>query len=371
MKTFKRKLGILAIFKGSIEEATFNEKSYYTRISLIGQKLGIRIFVFSPRHVNFASKTITGFRLVNGNWEKELFRFPVLIYDRFFRGPYVKKNNHILQEMQNNADLTFLGRGLSGKWQVHQMLSQSADLNPLLPPTELFTVQSFIEKLETNGSLLIKPLAGTHGNGVVRIQKRNSQDGQTKYELTGRTLHNKPFRLVLPSQKQTIKKVNRLTKKKEYLIQPFLQLATKEGFPFDIRILVQKNGQGKWQTTGKAVRIGNKKSITSNLHGGGMATALHPFLEDHYPQEICSHIIDTLDHIATTLPPFLEKKHGRLVELGIDAGVDPEGNVWIIEVNSRPGRDVFRHIKDRQAIATSIKQPVHYARYLLEEHIGG
>ncbi|HZG14356.1 MAG TPA: YheC/YheD family protein, partial [Candidatus Bathyarchaeia archaeon] len=82
-------------------------------------------------------------------------------------------------------------------------------------------------------------------------------------------------------------------------------------------------------------------------------------------------IEEEIDQVISLLPSFLEQYHGRLVELGIDIGIDTNGHVWIIEVNSKPGRTVFRQISDRMARIRSISQPVKYAHYLMKERVGG
>ena len=58
----------------------------------------------------------------------------------------------------------------------------------------------------------------------------------------------------------------------------------------------------------------------------------------------------TIDNIVLQLPPFIESRHGRLVELGIDIGVDKNGEVWIIEINSKPGRASFRRLETASII---------------------
>ncbi|OAJ74434.1 hypothetical protein AYJ08_09035 [Brevibacillus sp. SKDU10] len=366
MRRQEKTLGIMAIFKGSPNQPTFREKSYYTTLTRIGSKLGIRIVVFSPRQVDFTSRTIVGFELIEHTWQRIEIPFPQLIYDRYFMGPHITKYRSIIERLQNDPKITFLGRGLSGKWQVHNILMKSKNLQKWLPQTKLFSPTLLETNLAEQGAVIIKPMAGTHGSGVIRICSVKKG-----YELIGRTRDNKPFTRTLTTKKNLLSCIKKITKGRKYILQPYLKLHTSDGFPFDIRILVQKNGRGKWTTTGKAVRVGKKESITSNLHGGGIAVPLEDFLMKHYPHDLCHQIIEEVGMLAQLLPPFLEKHHGRLVELGIDVGVDTQGHVWIIEVNSRPGRTVFRQIEDGNARLHSVAQPVKYAEYLLNKRIGG
>lgn len=362
MKASARSLGIMIRCQGS----QFVDKGYYKKLTLYGRKHGIRVFVFSPRQVNFATRMVKGFEYRKGSWHTDEFPLPGFIYDRCFVGPSYRHYKPFVEKLQNDRSLTFLGHGLSGKWQVHQMLSKSPLLARLLPPTEIFSSATLFATLERYGAAIIKPMSGTHGIGVVRIQELHSG-----YEASGRNRENKPFTRRFRDHAGLKSFVSVFTAGRKFLVQPYLELHTPDGTPFDIRVLVQKNGLGKWGTTGKAVRLGDKRSITSNLHGGGKAKPLSSFLSLHFPSEKKTRIEQTIDRVAEELPRFLEESHGRLVELGIDIGVDTAGNVWIIEVNSRPGRTVFRMINDPTAQLDSITQPVRYANYLMKERVGG
>ncbi|MDF2681253.1 MAG: hypothetical protein K0R47_2443 [Brevibacillus sp.] len=362
MTANQRTLGIMTRCQGS----QFIDKGYYKKLTLFGRKQGIRVFVFSPRRVNFSSRTVPGFEYRNGAWQSDTFPLPAFVYDRCFIGPDYRNYKPFVEKLQNDRNITFLGHGLSGKWQVHQMLIHSAVLAPSLPPTEILTYSALQDTLDHYGSAIIKPMAGTHGVGVVRIAECRGG-----YEISGRNKENKPFRRVVKEPGGLRSFVTAFTTGRKFLVQPYLELHTPDGSPFDVRVLVQKNGKGEWETTGKAVRIGDKKSITSNLHGGGKAVPLTPFLSRHYKPAMQARIEQTIDRLTGELPRFLEKSHGRLVELGIDVGIDTAGNVWIIEVNSRPGRTVFTMINDPAARFHSITQPVRYAHYLMKERVGG
>jgi hypothetical protein len=63
----------------------------------------------------------------------------------------------------------------------------------------------------------------------------------------------------------------------------------------------------------------------------------------------------------------LESCHGRLVELGIDFGVDLDGYIWILEVNSKPGRSIFTYLQDDKARNRALENPIRYAKYLLTQ----
>lgn len=362
MSAKTKSLGIMTICNGSI----FMEKSYYRKLTVIGRKLGIRVFVFSPRFVDFDNRTLIGYEFLDGDWVKGKFPFPQVIYDRVFIGPSYRQYKPFITKLQNDPEITFMGRGLSGKWQVYKLLSRAPELAKWLPQTRLFNIAKLSGFLEKEGTVVIKPMSGTHGAGVLRIA---CEEGI--YTVTGRTSQNKSFHKILKNEEECKNFLRTFIADRRFIIQPYLSLHTPEGTPYDVRVLVQKNGQGEWETTGKAVRVGEKDGITSNLHGGGKAVPLSSFLAQFFPPEQQTAIEEEIDTLVCKLPPLLEQYHGRLVELGIDVGIDLDGNVWIIEVNSKPGRTVFRYINDQKARVRSIIQPVKYARYLMKERVGG
>jgi glutathione synthase/RimK-type ligase-like ATP-grasp enzyme len=357
-----KSLGIITRCYGS----KFSEKGYYKKLTLIGRRSGIRVFVFSPREVDFDTRTVTGFEYRDGAWHRTTFPLPSYIYDRCFISPTYRHYKPFIEKLQNDPKITFLGHGLSGKWQVHKILSRSPVLSKWLPETQILSFSNLLSMISKNGSAIIKPMAGTHGINVVRIVKTDD-----KYVITGRNRENKPFERVLETTHDLQRFITHFTGGRKFLVQPYLSLHTPNGVPYDVRILVQKNGRGEWQTTGMAVRVGNKKSITSNLHGGGRAVPLSTFLSKYFQPAEQETIEHQLQQLVSELPPFLEENHGRLVELGIDVGIDTRGNVWIIEVNSRPGRAVFSQINDPRARLNAVLQPVRYAHYLMNERVGG
>lgn len=152
---------------------------------------------------------------------------------------------------------------------------------------------------------------------------------------------------------------------KSYVIQPYLSLHTRDGTPFDLRILVQKDGYGIWQQTGKAVRLGPRQGMTANLHGGGKAVDALSFLQLHYPPQKLETINQHIDYLSQKVPALLEQRYAPLCELGLDLGLDQEGKVWLLEVNSKPGRQSFQESGNWESFITALTRPVHYARFVL------
>ncbi|MFK7697780.1 YheC/YheD family protein [Paenibacillus sp. HJGM_3] len=344
----------------------FASQSFYSRLCRIGHKLGIVVFVFFPERLRLTEPSVDGYTYgpEEGEWRAGTFPLPRVIYDRCFFGDKAsyKRYRDCLHRLEQHPDIRLLGHGLRGKWQVHQMLMRHEPLRAHLPPTKRLVGWNALQaELNRLGEVFLKPEAGSKGKGVLRVS--HTEDG---YRVSGRTRDNEIIRKSFPSESGFRQWLTAFTGGRPYLIQPYLQLNARNGDPFDVRCLVQKNRKGVWTVTGTAVRRGQRGGVTSNLHGGGIAEDLDPFLRQEFGARQAEHILGTLQHIAIQIPAVLEQHHGRLAELGIDLGIDASGTVWILEANSKPGRSAFDRLSDPTSKLASVRNPILYARYLLD-----
>lgn len=347
-------------------EPPIPEKDYFRRLSRLGQKLGLTVFVFFPNQVDWPRKRVLGYAYSpsSKSWGKHFFPIPDIVYDRCF---YSNANTYALyrepiRRLHAFRGTKFLGYGLKGKWNVYNMMSRDESLLPHLPETEVLEHSDDISRwLADKGELFLKPQGGSHGKGVLHIA-----EARQGINVNGRTWHNETVRQQFRSKSRLFAWLAQFTNGRKYVIQRYLTLTTSNGDAFDIRALVQKNGEGRWTLTGMAVRQGAPGSITSNLHGGGHAEETEPFLRKHYGADAARRIIEKVKKVALRVPLVLEQYHGRLVELGVDLGVDADGRVWVLEANSKPGRSSFASLSDENVRLASIRNPILYAKFLLD-----
>lgn len=347
----------------------FPEKQYYKRLSLIGQKLGLAVFVFFPHRIDWVRRRVVGYTYSASakRWEKKLFPFPAAVYDRCFYPnlPTLSAYREPIRRLMAHPDTRFLGYGLKGKWNVHQMLVRDEALEPHIPETELFQRSSdLVRWLEERGELFLKPHGGSQGKGVLHVSKTAGG-----FTVRGRSARNEVVHARFRSEGKLLAWIRSFTAGRKYLIQRYLTLTTADGEAFDIRALVQKNSGGCWELTGLALRRGAPGSITSNLHGGGHAGEAEPFLRTLYGEEAARVIAETVRSVALRVPEVLEQYHGRLAELGVDVGVDTDGRVWVLEANSKPGRSAFAALSDKRVRVAAIRNPMLYAKHLLDHPV--
>lgn len=357
---------ILGIMVCHVRDHLFNEKNYYRFLQKLGNKYNLLVYVFYPNNLDWARKQVKGFNYNTSlkKWELKWFPMPDYVYDRCFytsKQAYAKYKPYVTKIRQAEK-IKFLGIGLKGKWEVHQILSGEKNLSQHLLPTAKFSTETFRQWIE-NFPIVIKPLGGSHGIGVVKISKENEQ-----YKIIGRNFANKSISAAFHQQGSLLKWVEKFIQRKNYLIQQYADLTTSSNQPYDIRILIQKNQQGEWEITGMAARLGHSSSITSNLHGGGGAKPVEVLLEKEFGELKTAELISQLKKLAKNVPPVIEAAHGRLFEIGLDIGIDRKGNLWIIEANSKPGRQVFTLLKDTDKRRKALSQPIFYTLYLRRGH---
>ena len=152
--------------------------------------------------------------------------------------------------------------------------------------------------------------------------------------------------------------------KGRYIVQQGISLKLHNGRVHDYRMLVQKNGEGEWKVTGCAGRVGASGSITSNLHGGGEAVKMDSLLLSWLDSEIkVQQVKEQADTLGVSVASFLEEKYGALCELALDLAIDREGDIWLLEVNPKPSREVFARIGDRDTYRAAISRPIEYANW--------
>ncbi|MGN7358162.1 YheC/YheD family endospore coat-associated protein [Paenibacillus sp. SAF-054] len=356
-------LGIMCC--ASQNEPPFAGESYCRRLSLLGHKYGIRVLVFRPGDAAKDRSFVNGFIFEHGRWREDRFPFPDIVYDRclFHKGAEFAAASSLLSEAGSAKDWVLWSRGLPGKWQVYRMLKRECSLLPYLPPTALFRGdKSLLGALSAyGGEVFLKPKGGSQGKNTLYVREHPGGS----LAIKGRDARNGHVEREFAEPSAALQWIRQFTGSRDFIIQPFLHLYGRNQRPFDVRVLMQKNEKGLWMRTGMAVREGAAGSTTANLHGGGKALPALPYLSDQFGAKQAEHMTEVVGQLSDTIPPILESHYGRLGELGIDYGIDTKGELWLLEVNSKPGRTSIRQAVDPGSSDLASENPLRYARYLL------
>ncbi|WNS46387.1 YheC/YheD family protein [Paenibacillus sp. MMS20-IR301] len=355
-------VGFLGIMTGRRNgNPPISEPEFCSQLSRAAPLHNLKVLVFHPEGVADDGSSVNGYFWDGEKWQPAQAPPPDILYNRcFYRTPEEKQSAAAAMHALSRS-LPW-SRGLPDKWGVYGILRRSRRAAALLPETAVYSGRRDLGNrlAEREYGVFLKPRAGSHGRKTLHAVL----SGGGELLVRGRDKKNEPFQYVFGTPDEGLDWIHRFIGRHRYIIQPYLHLISRRGQPFDVRVLMQKNGSGAWMLTGMAVRLGRQGSLTSNLHGGGTAVPALPFLLAEYGEE-GRELLAELASASALLPPLLEAACGRLGELGLDFGIDAGGRLYLLEANSKPGRTVFRLTGDRRAARLAAENPLRYARHLL------
>ncbi|MDP4097901.1 YheC/YheD family protein [Paenibacillus sp. P96] len=362
-------LGIMTLYLNKAKQ--IEDRRVYQKMIEEGRHLGLDIFVFTPADVHPTRKLLLAhiYEPSQRRWTRKWRAFPQMVYDRcrIQKGARFQQ----LREFRSKyGHLIYLNRPLRNKWTIYEVLFSKVPFKPHLPETVLYRSHKDIESMLKKTRLLyLKPVNGTGGRGILRIEQPGTDDNY--YVIQGRNMN----RQIIPRSRVHRTRLEawlRRWKLDHYLIQEGIPIELESGRVHDYRLLVQKNGQGKWEVTGCAGRVGPVRSVTSNLHGGGRAVPMRILL-DHWVtgEELRGRIEEEAGKLGIQIATHLESLYGGLCELALDLAINKEGHIYLLEVNPKPSREVFARIGEKDTYKKAIVRPVEYALWLYRSKLAG
>ncbi|MBU8880035.1 YheC/YheD family protein [Bacillus sp. FJAT-29790] len=335
-----------------------NEQTYFFELARRAHHFGIECFRFIPSLINPSTEKVNGdrFNPITSEWEPSEFPIPDVLYDRCFYGEdtHSKQCMAIVKWLKTRNDITFLGYGLPNKLELYEAL-QHSNLAPYLPKSKPLTSgESLIQELVAREPVVIKPVNGSQGHGIYYLEKAGK-------ELIVRTdKRDKQITRTFTNIPDVISWLNQLIEKRSYLIQPYFELTNRSNHPFDIRTLLQKEENGIWTEIGKGIRTGKEGGIISNVSAGGTITTFDSWLNS-LPSSQREFLHSEIKDILKSIPKIAEQEFPPLFELGVDIGVAKNGSVWILDINSKPGRKVV--LETQPELSEKIyTAPLHFAK---------
>nr|WP_246005791.1 YheC/YheD family protein [Brevibacillus gelatini] len=240
----------------------------------------------------------------------------------------------------------------SSKWSLHQFFSKSPHIRPYLPPTDLYQPALLEPYLSKYTTVYIKPTRTHMGKGIMRVSK--TADGYQFVKERG-----EPVRA--GSLAELKQQLARQCTEKNYIIQKGLDLAELNGRPFDIRVMMMRNGLGKWQYAGMLAKVAGSDSVITNVARGGGYAVTVPYalaksgaVAPEKIKEVVSRLIRVSHRVCAHF-----NKYRHSAQIGVDFAIDKAGQLSIIEVNyDFPSHALFAKLKDKTYFRT-IKR-LHY-----------
>jgi hypothetical protein len=359
-------IGILSMDGGSPFHGNHRN---FADIIRTGRTMGVTVFVFTPRSLSASGQAVRGWsldpRTDKIQWVPAVYPLPNVVYNRIPTRTDERRREvqETIRRLMAMPGVHFFNLGFFDKWSLTKLLLTSPELSPHLPDTmKLDSVKTLQAMLQKYPSLYLKPAEGKAGIGMMRLTAR-----ENGFELILQTARDKrkEFYPSLPALWAALQKE---LKKKEYIVQQAIPLAEYQGRPFDIRMLLQKDGNGQWDLTGMGIRVAGKGAISTHVPMGGRIENLQTVFRKTFP-DTHRELLARAEETGLKLAAFIEsKQHSFLGEMSIDLGVDQNGRLWFFEANAKPMKFDEPEIRTR-----SLRRLIEYSLFLsgFKQTVGG
>ncbi|CAM4214613.1 YheC/YheD family protein [Paenibacillus alkaliterrae] len=245
---------------------------------------------------------------------------------------------------------------VKSKWAKTNIMLKSDYLRQYMPSTKLFSRSNVQSMLEEYGMVYVKPINGTFGNGVIRVERTTVPSLGYRYQL------DTAIRFY-PTFEQLYQNLVKQKKNRKYIVQKGIHLLHHQKRRFDIRVMVQKNLSNEWEATGIIGRLAHPAKIVTNYHSGGTPMALERLMTDHATTSELASFKNRLRKLSITIANNLQSAYPNIKEIGVDIAIDTKLHPWILEVNTFPDPFIFRKLPDQSVFHKIYRYAVGYGRF--------
>jgi len=348
---------IVGIFTINGPNGFKGNKNNYKSIIQMGMRTGVFVYVFTAESIDMVNKTVKAYIFLpkQKKWITNIMPLPDVVYNRI---PYRRdEEKQIVKEainFLNSEGIPFFNPYFFNKWALYQWMKESDEFKKLIPETTILSKENLYNLLKNNSILYLKPINGKAGLGFIKIEKNDNYLDLT-YQFNKGTI-NKRFSII----SNLWNLIAQLTANREYIIQSGIELNTYYGSPYDIRVLVQKNGYGKWLVSGIGIRVAGRESITTHVPRGGYIESIDKVFNNSFGSYYTDNLKEKISDLAIRISQYIEKRISYpLGELSLDLGIDKNNIIWFFEANSKPMEFDEPNIRE-----TSLLRLMQYFRYL-------
>lgn len=308
----------------------------------LGEKKAF-FFAFTPRDINWQNDTVNGhFVNAQGGWYRKIVPLPDVVYNRLpSRKAETTNSIQSLRERFIRKKIPFFNWSFFNKSDVYKMLEGDTEAQMHMPESiNNPTPEKIKELLEKHQFVYYKPTAGSLGNGIYRLTYHPKRGYFARYRRGGSNvlLRFNNFKSLM--RMLTARHGGLLSR---YVIQQGIRLVEIDGCPLDFRFHMHKNGKNEWVTVGIGAKKAGRGSVTTHIkNGGSLMTPEHALGRTFGPR--AGEVLDYAKRVAVKLCQCIERNYPHtLGELGLDLGIDRDGEVYMFEANAKPGRSIFKH----------------------------
>jgi glutathione synthase/RimK-type ligase-like ATP-grasp enzyme len=281
--------------------------------------------------------SIRGYYFKNGKWIPAVVPLPDVVYNRI-HSRRLEQNNQFknFRKKLDQSKIPIFNNRFLSKWEVYEQLIQEDDPHSFIPETRLFSEENLYEFAQKYKTVFIKPVHGSQGRNIFKIVKED--DLHYSYQTTFKTKTGQVEKHY--SLKEINLQIQPFIKNSVYIIQQGIPLVTAEMCAMDFRVLCHKNQFNLWEVTSIVARISAEQEFVSNIaRGGKLLKPLHVLSTYMNKKKALAALAGMKELSIKTASIISKHSPGITGELGIDIGVDQDGKLWLIEVNSKPSKN--------------------------------
>jgi glutathione synthase/RimK-type ligase-like ATP-grasp enzyme len=317
----------------------------------IYEKVGGLFIAFRHCSISWKERCIYGlyFNYENQRWQYGKLPLPSVVYRRGFNS-----RNNFVNECNDVANWKVFNAAKFDKWQLYNQLKEHATLRSYLPETALLTVDSLSTFLGKYSKVILKPIKLSRGRGISILA--STRDGALEVHDYRRVTD-----FMIPTSQLADYLHEGKYQQRDYIIQPFLDLARIDGCPWDIRVVMQKNRWNQWVCSGIECRLAGPGKVITNISKGGRALDLSKALELAFGTEVDPiQVRKDIDSISMEFCKMMDSTGFHFAEFGLDLAIDQQLHYWFIEANVRPTFKGFKTL-DEQIYRQICYEPVLYS----------
>lgn len=335
------------------------EKIYEMKqTALLALEKGIFFYCFCPGKIDWERSQVPAyfFNPIEESWNVKDLPFPQVLYDMatfphdMRKRLKAKKANQVLR--RDHTLQAINSKRFFGKWQTCEALSFFAETKKMIPETSLLSPSTLRYYLDNYDFIFVKSNYGSFGDEVLRVERKGDS---YLCRTGGARVEEWIFSDDTALYEFIVTKLGT-----DAILQKGIDLAKLHDRIFDLRVLCQKNSVGHWDITAINYRIAPAGGIITNYSAGADEILVVPSDKMPYPSLSWENITCFSKKILLAL----EASFGLMGEIGLDVGVDSQGNLWLIEANSKPNTFDYRELTTAEVCSKVYGQPLDYARFL-------
>lgn len=318
------------------------------------EQVGGLVIAFKECSIDWKKDCLFGlfFHPETKKWQYSKLPIPSVIYRRGY-----KLNQQVAAKLARITNNNVFNSFRYDKWELYQQLTLHEDFSEFLPQTkQLVTQKDVVKAVQEHSRIILKPSDLSRGRGIY-ILKYHSSDTIKAIDYSD---GNKK-ELMVPTWAVEDYIIQENLNNKNYIIQPFLNLAKINGDPWDIRVVMQKNSKSEWLCSGIECRVAGQNQFVTNISRGGRALPIKEALELSFGSSVMSSVLkNKVISAAKQFCKIMDQTGEHFAEFGLDLAFDEDQKLWFIEANMRPTFNGFKKM-DLTNYYFICQNPLRYA----------